>query len=169
MQPKEPVLLVVVVETARLRWFVAAVARDGQVLPLLCSKVGDLDRYRELDFDEQVAFLRHRFCGILQRGCDRIWARAKKACQFVVVFKGPLAEPSGRLTQAIADHFAEWLLNPPVAVFVLANGPDPRWDRLAGQIDPVDEQLVRDHLGEVLAVRDDPGAWELARQKGSWC
>src|SRR4051812_37896745 len=110
MEQKTPVLVVVLVETSRLRWFVAALDLEGRSIPLLRSEVGDLEKYIGLDFDEQVAFLRHRFCGVLQRGCDRTWARDCKACQFVLVFEGLVPEASGALTQAVADNLSQWLL-----------------------------------------------------------
>jgi hypothetical protein len=169
MEPKAPVMLLVLVETARLRWFVASVGLDGQSVPLLRSEVGDLEKYRGLDFDEQVAFLRHRFCGVLQRGCDRIWARNAKACQFVFVFEGLLPDATGGLTLAVAEHFTQWMLNPPVAVFNNPAGPGeaPRPDKLAGHLEPALEELLRAHLGRLLAAREDPGAWELAPKKGA--
>ena len=173
MEPKAPALLVVLVETGQLRWFVASIALDGRTTPLLCSEAGDLARYQEVEFDEQVAFLRHRFCGTLQRGCDRLWARNQKACRFVFVLEGPFVEPTGRLTEAIARHFTEWMLNPPVAVLVSANGfpadQPPRLERLAGQLDGAQEHLLRDSLGALLSARQDAGAWELARRDGVWC
>jgi hypothetical protein len=144
---------------------VAAVGLDGRAIPLLRSEVGDLEKYRELDFDEQVGFLRHRFCGVLQRGCDRLWARDSKACQFVFVFEGLLPDATGRLTQAVADHFTQWMLNPPVAIFNSPAGARP--DKLAGQLDPVREELLHAHLGGLLAAREDPEAWELARKKST--
>jgi hypothetical protein len=162
MDVKTPVMLVVLVETARLRWFVAALGLDGQATPLLRSEVGDLDRYLGLDFDGQVSFLRHRFCGVLQRGCDRLWSRGLKARQFVFVFDQPLPEPSGRLTAAVAEHFVEWMLSPPVVVY---SGDGPRLDKVAGTIDDSLEELLRAGLGALLAARDDPGAWELAPKK----
>jgi hypothetical protein len=164
MTPKTPVILLVLVETARLRWFVAALGLDGRAVPLLRSEDGDLAKYQRLPFDEQVAFVRHRFCGVVQRGCDRLWARGLKACQFVFVFEGLLPEPTGELTQAAADHFALWMMNPPAAVF---NRPDPAAppERLAGQLDPPLEALVRAHLGELVVARDDPAAWELSPKK----
>jgi hypothetical protein len=171
MEAKAPVLLVVLVETVRLRWFVASVGLGGQAAPLLRSEVGDLERYRGLDFDEQLAFLRHRFCGVLQRGCDRVWARGEKARHFVFVFDGPLAEPAGELTRAVAENLALWMLNPPVAVFVspvgFDSGEPPRLEALVGDLDPTLGELLRAHLGELLAVREDADAWELARKKGS--
>ncbi len=170
MEAKVPVLLVVLVETVRLRWLVASIRLDGQIAPLLRSEIGDLERYRGLDFDEQVGFLRHRFCGVVQRGCDRIWARGEKARQFVFVFDGLLAEPTGELTRAIAEHFTLWMLNPPVAVLVSADGFDsgaPRLDVLAGQFDPALAELLRARLGDLLAVREDEGAWEMVRKKGA--
>jgi hypothetical protein len=163
MEAKAPVMLLVLVETARLRWFVAAVGLDGQTVPLLRSEEGDLEKYRGLDFDEQVAFLRHRFCGVLQRGNDRLWARNCKACQFVFVFEGLLPEPTGGLTQAVAEHFTQWMLNPPVVVF---NRPDDaRLETLAGELDPAREELLAGRLGGLCAAREDPGAWELSRKK----
>src|SRR5262245_37906977 len=133
MEQKTPVLLVVLVETAQLRWFVAALGLDGRVTPLLRSEVGDLEKYLGLEFDEQVAFLRHRFCGVLQRGCDRLWARDCKACQFVLVFEGLVPEATGALTQAVADNLTLWLMNPPVAV-LNCTGEPRRLDRLAGDL-----------------------------------
>lgn len=164
MEPKEPVLLLVLVETARLRWFVARLGLDGEAVPLLASAVNDLERYLGLGFDDQVAFLRHRFCGVLQRGCDRLWARNQKPCQFVFVFESPLAEPTGQLTQAVADHFTQWMLNPPVAVFVSANGFDggatPHLEKLAGELEAPREELLDAHLGTLLAARRDLSLWE---------
>jgi hypothetical protein len=37
LEPKTPVILLVLVETARLRWFVAAISLDGRTTPLICS------------------------------------------------------------------------------------------------------------------------------------
>src|SRR5438105_1397633 len=102
---KAPAVLLVLVEAAGLRWFVAGLGLDGRAAPLLRSADGDLAKYRDLPFDEQVAFLRHRFCGVLQRGCDRLWARELKACQFVIVFAGELPDPTGELVRSTADHF----------------------------------------------------------------
>jgi hypothetical protein len=173
MEPKAPVLLLVLVETKDQRWFAAAIGLDGRVTPLICSEPGDLAHYRELAFDEQVAFLRHRFCGVLQRGCDRLWARNWKACQFVFVFEELLPEPTGTLTKAVADHFTLWMLNPPAAVLVSENGFDqaaaPRLTPLAGELVASRADLVLGHLAEALAARNDPAAWELARQQGVWC
>ncbi len=163
MDSKTPVLLVVLVQTARLRWFVAAIEPDGRAEPLLRSEVGDLEKYRGLDFEEQVSFVRHRFCGVLQRGCDRLWGRGEKARQFVFVFDEPLPEPTGGLTAAVAEHFVEWLLNPPVVVYIGA----PQLDKVAGAIEAPLEDLLCARLGALLAARDDLAAWELAPGKAA--
>ena len=167
MQTKTPTMLVILVETTQLRWFVAAVGLDGVATPLLCSEADDLGQYRGLDFDEQVAFLRHRFCGVLQRGCDRLWVRNHKACQFIFVFDDLVPDPTGTLTQALAGHFSEWLLKPPVAIFVGASADNLR--RLSGAIDPPLEQLFRTNLDGMFRTKADAKAWELARRNGSWC
>jgi hypothetical protein len=166
MEPKTPTLLLILVETVQLRWFAAGIGLDGTTTPLICSEAGDLEKYRGLDFEEQVSFLRHRFGGVLQRGCDRLWARDLKACQFVFVFETRLPEPTGQLTQTLAGHFAEWLLKPPVAVFA-QNGI--QLEKLAGTIDPSLEELFKSHLEQLLTTQEDGNAWEMVRQKGVWC
>jgi hypothetical protein len=169
MEAKTPVLLVVLVETSRLRWFVAAIGPDGEATPLLRSEEGDLDKIHGLGFDDQVSFLRHRFCGVLQRGCDRLWARQWKAYQFVFVFEGPFPGAPDGLTRAVADHFAEWLLNPPVVVYASANGfgrgETPRLDTIAGAMDAQSGERLHARVGKLLAALDDVEAWELSPKK----
>src|SRR5262245_49143107 len=149
MTQKAPALLVVLVDSGRLRWFVAAIGLDGQAQPLIRSVDADLQRYRELDYDDQVSFLRHRFCGVVQRGCDRLWARQMKACHFVFVFEGLLPDTTGGLTQAIAEHFALWMINPPVVVYICQRRSDPvQLEILAGDMETNRENLVRSQLNE---------------------
>jgi hypothetical protein len=144
---------------------VAAIGLDGRSIPLLRSEVGDLEKYQGLDFEEQVAFLRHRLCGVLQRGCDRIWARDCKACQFVLVFEGLVPEATGALTQAVANNLTEWMLNPPVAVFNVTRDSG-RLEKLAGVLDALREALLFANLSDLRTARDDLSAWELSRKKG---
>jgi hypothetical protein len=170
MEPKAPAVLVVLVEATRLRWFVAGLGLDGAVLPLLRSEEGDLSPYQGFDFDEQVSFLRHRFCGVLQRGCDRLWARDRKACQFVFVFGGLLPGTTAELTEQVAQHFVLWMLNPPVAVFACEDGldscpssPTP----LAGHLDAPLQELLGKHLAGLIAATADEGTWELSAKRAS--
>ncbi len=163
MDAKAPALLVVLIETARLRWFVAAIGCDGQAAPLLRSAVGDLEQYQTLDFDEQLLFLRHRLCGVLQRGCDRLWARNLKACQFVFVFEDPLPDATGRLTAAVAEHFLQWLLNPPVVVYT--GMAASRLQLVTGAIAAPLQDLLCTHLDTLLAARQDESLWELSPPK----
>ena len=164
MEPRAPVMLVVQVETARLRWFVAALGLDGRLTPLLRSDIGDLEKYKTLDFDEQVAFLRHRFCGVLQRGCDRLFARAMKALQFVFLFEEPLPEPTGALTGRVAEHFSLWMLSPPAVVFLQAS-PGPDLVKVAGDLDAPLADLLNARLGDLLAARLELASWELSPRK----
>jgi hypothetical protein len=170
MESKAPAVLVVLVEAARLRWFVAGLGLDGGSFPLLRSEEGDLSPYQGLDFDDQVSFLRHRFCGILQRGCDRLWARDSKACQFVFVFGGLLPGTTATLTERVADHFVQWMLNPPVAVFACEGGLDscatPRTP-LAGQLDAPLQKLLDDGLAGLIVATAEEGAWELSAKRAS--
>jgi hypothetical protein len=161
MESKAPALLVILVEAARLRWFVACIGLDGQTIPLICSEADDLAKIRGVEFDEQVGFLRHRFCGALQRGCDRLWARNLKACHFVFVFEGLLEEPTGELIPAVARHLAGAKEIERQELFLL--------NRLAGSHEAPLEELLRAHLGELLAAKDDSAAWEQVRKNGVWC
>src|SRR5438874_2594557 len=148
----------------RLRWFAAAVGLDGAVSPLVRSADGDLATCQGLGFDDQVSFLRHRFCGVLQRGCDRLWPAGRRACQFAVVFDGPLPGTTEELLQRVADHFADWLLNPPAVAYT--GGAELR--RLAGTIDGPAEAALRAALPALLAAVADDGAWEVSTRKGTW-
>jgi hypothetical protein len=170
MEPKAPVVLVVLVESAKLRWFVAALGLDGTVIPLLRSEVGDLDPYEGLDFDNQVSFLRHRFCGVLQRGCDRLWARYLKACQFVFLFDGVLPGTTPGLNERLSEHFVQWLLNPPVACFSWESKADLRPLRtLAGQLERLSPEILQAGLVQLRAATTVPQAWELSPRKvSSW-
>src|SRR5262249_7351839 len=153
---------------ARLRWFVASVVLEGRSAPLLRSEEGDLEKYVGLPFDEQVSFLRHRFCGVLQRGSDRLWARGEKACQFVFVFEGLLPDATGGLTQPAAYHLADWMLNPPVAVFNCPAGlpPEPpRLEPLVGELGPSRSGALSACLGELLAAREHSELWEPSRKR----
>src|SRR5580704_9209886 len=122
MPPKEPVLLTILIETGRLRWYVAGIALDGAATPLICSEPGNLSPYVGVPLDEQVNFLRHRFAGVLQRGCDRLWGRQQKPCQIIFVADGPFIEADPELARHVAEHFVAWMSNPPVAWFVCGAG-----------------------------------------------
>src|SRR5262245_47404942 len=146
MDTKTPVVLVVLVDCARLRWLVAALGLDGTLAPLVRSEGGDLATYQGQPFDEQVSFLRHRFCNVLQRGCDRLWPVGKKACHFVFLFDGALPEATEELIPQVSEHFVEWMLNPPAVVFTVERRQTPQLTLLAGSIDPPLEDLVRTAL-----------------------
>ncbi len=173
MQTKTPVLLIVFVEGEKLRWSVASIGLDSSVVtPLLRSEDGDLATYLELDFDEQVSFLRHRFCGVVQRGCDRLWPKGEKACQFVFLFAGALPNAPEELTQRMAEHFAEWMLRPPVVVFTSAIGftgtASSTLSRLAGVLDPSIEDALHAGLVPLFSTMADPSAWEISHRQRTW-
>ena len=120
MEKKEPVLLTILIDTTRMRWLAGGISFDQQVFPLLASQDYDLAGYRDMEFDEQASFLRHRFCGALQRGCDRLWGLQKKACQFVFLTDQIFPDAPPALTDRIAEHLVQWMTNPPV-IFFFAN------------------------------------------------
>ncbi len=127
MNTKEPVLLTILIETERLRWLVGGIALDNTCIPLLASQDEDLAKYKTLDFDEQLSFLRHRFCGAVQRGCDRLWGLKKKACQFVIIIDKHFPDAPPQLTHRVAEHLVQWMANPPLVFFSADDGSfEPR-------------------------------------------
>jgi len=169
MEVKAPMLLAVLVDVGRLRWLVAGIGLDGEVMPLVASADGDLEPYLSSPLDEQVSFLRHRLSGVLQRGCDRLWARQKKPCQIVFIVNTKFDESAGPLTQRVAEHFVEWLSNPPVVFFISEGGfssqSSPQLKRLAGQLDPDRERLLNSRLAELFQAAGNADRWELIAKK----
>lgn len=164
MSQKEPVLLLVLVQTSRMRWLAAGIDFQNQLFPLLVSSDNDLAPYLTLDFDEQASFLRHRFCGILQRGCDRLWGLKKKACKFVFLtddqFPGAARE---ELTQRVADHLVDWMANPSVAFL----NSDAEFSTqslnpalIAGELSTEQQSALHSALPSLSQALHTPEAWE---------
>ena len=171
MTDKQPVLLTVIVETGKRRWFVAGITLDGQSVPLMCSESGNLDPYIGAVFDEQVNFLRHRLSGVLQRGCDRLWGRQMKPRQIVFVVDADFEQVNPELTLRVADHFVEWMSSPPVVFFSSENGfpksGTPTLNQLAGSLDDTDRKALATGLPRLFSEFEDGDRWELARNKPS--
>lgn len=171
MAEKEPVILAILVDTFRMRWLVGGIGFDGQTYPLLVSHDGDLAEYEPLEFDEQASFLRHRFCGTLQRGCDRLWGIRKKACHFIFVTDRILPDSTPELTDRVAEHLVQWMTNPPVTFFKTVSGSFQNrpvaLSLLAGEI-PDDRLSVLDGgLPQLLDASDSAELWELVPRKQS--
>jgi hypothetical protein len=169
MTDKEPALLMVLIETATLRWYVAGIDLTGRPAPLLVSEPGNLSPYVGIPFDDQVSFLRHRLSGVLQRGCDRLWARRQKPCQIVFVADGPFVEADAALTPRVAEHFVEWLTNPPVVFFCADRGfAGPAalsLNRVAGEIEAGLRDSLEIGLSALHVLLGQPEAWELVPTK----
>ncbi len=166
MAAKEPVLLIVLIETADLRWYVAGIGLGGDPIPLMQSEAGNLGEYIGAAFDEQIGFLRHRLSGVLQRGCDRLWGRQKKPCHIVFVADGPFVQARPELTCRVAEHFVQWMTSPPVVFFTsvgeFARGKDVSLNKVAGDLDGQYRESLDAGLPALLALMDDLTAWELA-------
>ena len=169
MAAKEPVLLAVFVETANLRWFVAGIDANGGVVPLVCSESGNLTPYLGVPLDEQVSFLRHRFAGVLQRGCDRLWGRQQKPFQIVFVTDAPFAQASPELTRRVAEHFVAWMTSPSVVFFTSRARSLPTkpatFELVAGALDSNWQSAFESGLLQIVAAAQQPGAFELAPSK----
>ena len=169
MPAKEPVLLTVLIETAELRWYVAGISLAGEPIPLLRSQTGNLGAYVGTSFDEQTSFLRHRLSGVLQRGCDRLWGRLMKPCQIIFLADGPFVQAAPELTNRVAEHFVEWMTNPPVVFFTSGNGfarhEAPSLERIAGDLDSVYRKAMDSGLPALLDTMHEPDAWELSPNK----
>jgi len=166
---KEPVLLIVLIETRELRWFVAGVTLEGDSIPLMCSEPADLDAYIGAPFDEQVSFLRHRLSGVLQRGCDRIWGRQMKPCQIVFLADGPFQQAGPELAGRVGEHFVEWMASPPVVFFTtdgsFAPNAIPSLNQLAGDLQPSYREALLAGLQDLFAAMSRADQWELAPNK----
>ena len=163
MTDKEPVLLTVWIDPAQLQWHVAGIDLAGRVTPLVCSAPGNLRPYLGAEPDEQANFLRHRLCGVLQRGCDRLWGRRQKPCHVALVATAPFESTDPALTARVAEHFVEWMTRPPVAFFLLERSGDQtlRLARVAGEIDPERRQALDAGLPALLRALDHLDQWEL--------
>jgi len=166
---KEPVLLVVLLETAARRWSVAGIPLDGTALPLMQSEAGNLDPYLTVPLDEQVSFLRHRLSGVLQRGCDRLWGRGKKPCQIVFLADGPFAQAPEELMTRVAEHFVEWMTNPPVVFFTstapFTPGPQAVLQAVAGELEPARRTALNAALPGLFTALGQASLWELSPTK----
>ena len=164
MADKEPVLLTILIDTSRMRWLAGGIGFDKQVFPLLASQDGDLAGYRSMELDEQTSFWRHRFCGALQRGCDRLWGLRKKAFQFIFLTDSVFPDAPCELTERIADHLAQWMTNPPVVFFSSDGGSfDMRpveVTRLAGDISAEFFTAFDAGLPALLEVATQTDPWE---------
>jgi hypothetical protein len=171
MTDKEPMLLIVLIETSRWCWYVAGISLVGEPLPLLRSETGNLSPYLGIPFDEQVSFLRHRLSGVLQRGCDRLWGRQKKPCQIVFVADGPFVQADAELTARVAEHFVEWMTRPPVVFFIAARGfasPEPPvLEQVAGDLDSALRRALDAGLPALRDALARPDAWEPVPTKGN--
>lgn len=166
MNSKEPVLLVVLIETGAERWYVAGVSLAGEPIPLMRSKAGDLHAYVGAAPDEQVNFLRHRLSGVLQRGSDRLWGRQKKPCQIVFVADDYFTHAPPELTQQVADHFDQWMVNPPVVFFVADGAFSPHMlKRVAGAIESLHHEALETGLPALLSAINKNELWELSQRK----
>jgi len=164
MPPKDPALLTVLIETSRMRWLAGGIGFGQQVFPLLASQDDDLAGYRGLEFDEQTSFLRHRFCGALQRGCDRLWGINKKACQFVFLIDRAFPDAPQELTDRVSDHLVQWMANPPVVFFSASNesfaARPVAITRLAGEISPEFLESLKLGLPSLLDAASHTEDWE---------
>ena len=172
MATKDPVLLVVLMETASFRWDVAGISLAGEPVPLLRSEPGNLQTYVGLEFDEQVSFLRHRLSNVLQRACDRLWGRQMKPCAIVFLADGRFVQAASELTARVAEHFVEWMASPPVAFFLVSGGFDQTdslvLDRIAGQLDASHAESLQIGLPAILTARSACDAWELVAYRSTW-
>ena len=171
MASKEPVLLTVLIETGRLRWYVAGIALDGSAIPLICSEPGNLSSYLGVALDEQVNFLRHRFSGVLQRGCDRLWGRGQKPCQIVFIADGPFVDADPELLLRVGEHFVAWMANPPVAFFAGKGGfpgvEGVTLDCIVGDAAPAHHAALQIGLPRLVAAMRHNENWELAPPKSA--
>lgn len=162
---KTPVLMVLGIRTEQQQWFLAEITLSGDATPLLRSEPGSFQEHLGQPLDDQVALLRHRLAGALQRGCDRLWGRNCKAAHIVIVADGDFDESVPELTQAIADHFHVWMTRPPVTFLQLPRSTAadrPAEEKtLVGHLEPDEQSALRKGLPVVVEAMDFPDRWEV--------
>lgn len=165
MGDREPALLVVLIETASHRWHVAGVDSAGQTLTLLQSEDGNLDEYRGLEFDAQISFLRHRLAGVLQRGCDRLYARDLKASHFLLIADGLFPDAAEGVTERLAEHFVQWMMTPPVTFLMVPVEFNVRqasdFNIIAGELPQPVSTALNDALPTMVSQLNQSERWEL--------
>ncbi len=165
MSDRQKAILVVLITTREFRWHAGAITADGLAVPLLRSDQANLHHYTELESDEQVSFLRHRLAGVLQRGCDRLFARHMKANHFLLIADGRFVEADPAITQRLADHFVQWMINPPIT-YIIAN-PDfeihsaDQIKVIAGTCLPEVTTVLQTGLPGLVKQIATPESWEL--------
>lgn len=171
MSDRVPVILVVLIDTGKLSWHLGGIRLNGEPVPLLKSAGGDLDAYQGLEMDHQVSFLRHRLAGVLQRGCDRLFSHQMKASHFVFIADGTYPHAADEVTERLADHFVQWMMNPPVT-YLLA--PDGLTESVTGMPKVVAGTLpenvaaaLKEGLPKLTRAISDPDRWECVPRSPS--
>lgn len=165
MSEREPAILVVLIDTHLLRWHVGCITSKNVAMPLMRSENGNLDEYRGLKLDEQVSFLRHRLAGVLQRGCDRLCGKQMKASCFLVIANGRYPYAGEELSQQVAKHFVEWMLNPPITFLQAPQGfrqiQKVPLEVVAGEFSRSLQESLESGLLEFIGWLEEPDRWEL--------
>lgn len=168
MSDREPVVLVVLIQTDSLRWFVAGIDMKSHSYPLLRSEEGNLDEYFGLELDAQISFLRHRLAGVLQRGFDRLYARSMKANSILLAADGAFPTGDTELTERLANHFVQWMISPPVSYVVTTKAFQIQHEGdlsvVAGELSPSVSSLFRKALPSLVSQFAEPEYWELVHR-----
>ncbi|GAA4470717.1 hypothetical protein [Novipirellula rosea] len=164
MSDRQLAPLVVLIDTAACCWHAATFDLSGNPIPLLRSDEGNLDPYLGQPFDEQISFLRHRIAGVLQRGCDRLFARHMKASHFVLIADGNFPEADESVTPRLAEHFVQWMMNPPVVYLRAPQGFNVQdagdLEVIAGDFPAEIASIVQPGLSQLVALQNDAECWE---------
>ncbi|GAA5504992.1 hypothetical protein [Novipirellula caenicola] len=164
MSDRQAVPLVVLIDTASCCWHVGAFDASNSSIALLRSDEGNLDSYLGQPLDEQVSFLRHRIAGVLQRGCDRLFPRQMKASYFVLIADGDFPEADESVTPRLAEHFVQWMMNPPVVYLRVPKNFDvndaKEIEVIAGEFPAEIASTIQAGLPQLVALRSDAECWE---------
>jgi len=162
---REPVLLTVLMQPGSLCWHAAGIRRDGRSVPLLRSEENSMTDYRGLEPEAQRSWLRHCIAGVLQRGCDRLFARNMRAEHFVLIADRHFPDAAEGLTEQLADHFVQWVINPPVTCLLTPPGfvdeSPVQWQLVAGELPEAIDRALHRGLPELVSELEAPAAWEL--------
>ncbi|WP_442511129.1 hypothetical protein SH528x_002795 [Novipirellula sp. SH528] len=164
MSDRQLAPLVVLIDTSNCLWHAGTFDASSQPVPLIRSDSGNLDAYKGQPFDEQISFLRHRLAGVLQRGCDRLFSRQMKASHFVLIADGDFPEADESVTPRLAEHFVQWMMNPPVVYLRAPQGFDVQdagdLEVIAGDFPTEIASTVQTGLSQLVTLQSDSDLWE---------
>jgi hypothetical protein len=85
----------------------------------------------------------------------------------VFLADGPLDATCPALTNEVAEHFVQWMVQPPVAFFVCREGfaPGTALDLIRGNLEPSRRKALESAFANLVAALPRSEEWEVSQGK----